>query len=1025
MNGKIYSYIIAILIAALSFSGCEEAATKEKAADLPATSIDTTSPVITLEKGTNYNLLKDTPFIDPGYSANDEKDGVVAVRVNGEVNSSKEGSYVLTYSASDKAGNEATTKRTVVVYIPNKMLFLNDPSYGREVWVTDGTVAGTLLPKDIKTTPSNSYVGYVTKVGNTIYFSARHMGDTELWKSDGTVSGTQRVKDINPHGSSSPKDLKTYQGKVLFTADDGIHGYEPWVSDGTEAGTYRLDSGMNASYYASNHVYNGISYYVEKDNENSNKNDVWASDGTPAGTYNLTKTDYTLYSGVYTLNSKVYFATGYFLVQTQGTPATTKKVDFGNVSPSYIMNIYKDKIYFKSRSGRGKIYRVGESLNDFEAFVDVNGTQVDHGYNGKGFVIDDTHYIFGKKIWRSKGTTATTTVIKELEVSSPVQLGDKVVFIADDAIHGKEYWVSDGTTAGTKLLKDINPNGDIGWFFNCKNINDICIFPADDKVHGKELWATDGTPEGTNMLADFNPGVAGSSQISYKSVNGTIVIQVKAYWGAPYRYWRSDGTPQNTVAIDDDDPLVKGYWGAISFDSDTLIFRGPYNTPEEGALVSFNINTREKTVLTQNPQTRDLTAYSTDNHDIVQIDNISFYGTNYRSDGTPEGTYPVANTNEIRKITRYKNKLYFIDWSKNESYFSVMDLNGTNAQHIMEVYSPPYASDSTLVKSNDKLYFVKRVNGTRLWVSDGTLEGSHQLEGAMDEDFYHIKEVMPAENLVYFVARTAAYGYEFWVTDGTKAGTHMIKDIKPGSDSPMVFNTYYNHVHFLIKDNKLYFFADDGEHGFEPWVSDGTEGGTFMLRDANIFNKHVFNPMFIATDEHVYFNASNDDVWVTDGTTLGTQKLLDAIPYYGSNVLVIGHSKRIALSNKLYILHDDNVHGRELWVSDGTVMGTHMIKDIDESNTSSVPSWEYDDLYVYNDSVYFKADDGVHGMSLWKSDGTTVGTQLFLDAAEGAYELDYSFPGLVGDKMLINATYPTQLYITDGTKSGTKLLIER
>jgi len=1022
---NIYIKTITITLVLL-LTGCSDSPTSN-ATKAGETTADVIAPVITLTDGNRSVIAKNSIFVDPGYSAYDEKDGVVAVRVNGEVNSSKEGSYVLTYSASDKAGNKATTKRTVIVSTPKKMLFLNDPSYGREVWVTDGTVAGTLLPKDINTTTLNSYVNYVANVDGTIYFSARHMGDTELWKSDGTVSGTQRVKDINSHGGSSPHGFKSYQGKVLFTADDGIHGYEPWVTDGTEAGTYRLDSGMNALYYASNHINNGISYYVQSTTDGSNERYLWASDGTPAGTYNLTETDsYYLSSAVHTLNNKVYFATGYFLVQTQGTPATTKKVDFGNVSPSYIMNIYKDKIYFKSRAGGGKIYRVGESLNDFEAFTDVNGSNVDRGYSGKGFVINDIYYVFGKKIWRSEGTTETTTVIKDMQALYPVRLGDRVVFMADDGVHGREFWASDGTEVGTQLLKDINPHGDSS-VYSCTKVDELCLFRVDDGIHGEELWATDGTPEGTNMLVDSKPGPTAYDRIFYKSINGVIVIAAQERHGDPYVYWRSDGTPQNTVPIDDDDPLVISYNGAIPLGSDKLILKGVYKSPEESELVSFNINTREQTVLTQNPQTRDLTAYTTDNHDIVQIDNISFYGTNYRSDGTPEGTYPVANTNEITKITRYKNKLYFIDWSENESYFSVMDLNGTNAEHIMEVYSPSYAYKTTLVKSNDKLYFLKKSAGTRLWVSDGTFEGSHQLEGAMDENFYYIKSVIPAENLLYFVANTPAYGYEFWVTDGTKASTHMIKDIKPGTGSPMIATgtTYYRYVQTFTHKNRLFFFADDGEHGFEPWVSDGTEAGTFMLKDIIVSNKNSSGSRFIATEEHVFFNAGNDEVWVTDGTTLGTHKLLDATPYFNLGVYARYHSKRVVLSNKLYLLHDDNVHGRELWVSDGTVIGTHMIKDIDDSNASAIPSEKYDDLYVYKDSVYFKADDGVHGMSLWKSDGTTEGTQLFLDAAEGTYDLNYVLPGLVGDKMLINATYPTQLYITDGTKSGTKLLVER
>jgi ELWxxDGT repeat protein len=34
-------------------------------------------------------------------------------------------------------------------------------------------------------------------------------------------------------------------------------------------------------------------------------------------------------------------------------------------------------------------------------------------------------------------------------------------------------------------------------------------------------------------------------------------------------------------------------------------------------------------------------------------------------------------------------------------------------------------------------------------------------------------------------------------------------------------------------DGVLYFYANDGAYGYEPWRSDGTPNGTYMIKDIN------------------------------------------------------------------------------------------------------------------------------------------------------------------------------------------------
>ena len=122
------------------------------------------------------------------------------------------------------------------------------PTTGVELWKSDGTVAGTVLVKDIRPGIASSFAGYnffateLTNVNGTLFFTANDgINGFELWKSDGTAAGTVLVKDINPGGgaagSSFPASLTNVGGILFFAANAGINGSELWKPDGTAAGT--------------------------------------------------------------------------------------------------------------------------------------------------------------------------------------------------------------------------------------------------------------------------------------------------------------------------------------------------------------------------------------------------------------------------------------------------------------------------------------------------------------------------------------------------------------------------------------------------------------------------------------------------------------------------------------------------------------------------------------------------------------------------------------------------------------------
>jgi ELWxxDGT repeat protein len=71
---------------------------------------------------------------------------------------------------------------------------------------------------------------------------------------------------------------------------------------------------------------------------------------------------------------------------------------------------------------------------------------------------------------------------------------------------------------------------------------------------------------------------------------------------------------------------------------------------------------------------------------------------------------------------------------------------------------------------------------------------------------------------IVFVADTLHLGRELWVSDGTPGGTSVLKDIRPGAASSWIQQLYSNGA-------QASFTADDG-HGRAIWVSNGTAAGT-------------------------------------------------------------------------------------------------------------------------------------------------------------------------------------------------------
>ena len=86
------------------------------------------------------------------------------------------------------------------------------------------------------------------------------------------------------------------------------------------------------------------------------------------------------------------------------------------------------------------------------------------------------------------------------------------------------------------------------------------------------------------------------------------------------------------------------------------------------------------------------------------------------------------------------------------------------------------------------------------------------------------------------------------------------------------------------------------------------------------------------------------------------------------------------VNGTLYFAADNGTHGMELWKSDGTVAGTVMVKEILPGSDGGYPYG----LIGVGGTLFFAAGDGINGTELWKSDGTSAGTTIVKDIWAGS-----------------------------------------
>ena len=117
-------------------------------------------------------------------------------------------------------------------------------------------------------------------------------------------------------------------------------------------------------------------------------------------------------------------------------------------------------------------------------------------------------------------------------------------------------------------------------------------------------------------------------------------------------------------------------------------------------------------------------------------------------------------------------------------------------------------------------------------------------------------------------------------------------------------------------------------------------------------------------------------MYVVDGNISNTKLLKDILPGEGSS----DPQRLVDLNGTLFFRANDGIHGDELWSSQGTAATTQMVIDIYPGAVGSAVN----NLTKVGNTLFFSATTLANGHELWKTEGTAVSTQLFQDLYVGA-----------------------------------------